>query len=142
MLITCFIGNNLKIIILANIFDEVDRSDWSLIIAHCLGVDHAGHRYGPAHAEMSRKLFQMDKLVWDLAEQLPQDAILFVLGDHGMTSSGDHGGDSLNELRTALFVYTRPKGNNFNKAFSAEFDCSGEYWCGVDPVSQVFSNLI
>ncbi|KAL7074160.1 hypothetical protein ACQ4LE_006310 [Meloidogyne hapla] len=123
--------------VIANIFNEIDRSDWSLIIAHCLGVDHAGHRYGPAHAEMSRKLLQMDKLIWDLTQKLPQDAILFVLGDHGMTSTGDHGGDSLNELNTALFVYTHPKGNDSEKSFSAEFDCSGNYWCGVEPVSQV-----
>ena len=79
----------------------------------------------------------MDKLIWDLTQKLPQDAILFVLGDHGMTSTGDHGGDSLNELNTALFVYTHPKGNDSEKSFSAEFDCSGNYWCGVEPVSQV-----
>ncbi|CAK5090135.1 unnamed protein product [Meloidogyne enterolobii] len=123
--------------VIANIFDEIDRSDWSLIIAHCLGVDHAGHRYGQAHAEMSRKLLQMDRLVEDLTEKMDEETILFVFGDHGMTSSGDHGGDSLNELSTALFAYTRPKGNESEKPFSAEFDCSGKFWCGVDSVSQV-----
>jgi GPI ethanolamine phosphate transferase 3 subunit O len=34
------------------------------------------------------------------------DTILFVLGDHGMTSTGDHGGDSADELDAALFVYS------------------------------------
>uniref|UniRef100_A0A914KL82 GPI ethanolamine phosphate transferase 3 n=1 Tax=Meloidogyne incognita TaxID=6306 RepID=A0A914KL82_MELIC len=123
--------------VIANIFDEIDRSDWSLIIAHCLGVDHAGHRYGQAHAEMSRKLLQMDKLVEDLTEKMDDETILFVFGDHGMTSTGDHGGDSINELSTALFAYTRPKENESEKPFSAEFDCSGKFWCGVDSVSQV-----
>jgi len=32
--------------------------------------------------------------------------VLFVLGDHGMTSTGDHGGDSFDELDAALFVYS------------------------------------
>ncbi len=36
---------------------------------------------------------------------LQNDTILFVLGDHGMTRTGDHGGDSTDELDAALFVY-------------------------------------
>jgi len=38
--------------------------------------------------------------------QLDNDTVLFVLGDHGMTSTGDHGGDSFDELDAALFVYS------------------------------------
>jgi len=37
---------------------------------------------------------------------MDEDTILFVLGDHGMTSTGDHGGDSDDELDAALFVYS------------------------------------
>ncbi|UJR25092.1 hypothetical protein I4U23_006453 [Adineta vaga] len=29
-----------------------------------------------------------------------------VIGDHGMTQQGDHGGDELNEIETAMFLYT------------------------------------
>ena len=28
------------------------------------------------------------------------------MGDHGMTRTGDHGGDSANELDAALFIYS------------------------------------
>jgi len=38
--------------------------------------------------------------------QLDNDTVLFVLGDHGMTSTGDHGGDSFDELDATLFVYS------------------------------------
>jgi len=38
--------------------------------------------------------------------QLDNDTVLFVLGDHGMTSTGDHGGDSYDELDATLFVYS------------------------------------
>ena len=34
------------------------------------------------------------------------DTILLVFGDHGMTRTGDHGGDSEDELDAALFVYS------------------------------------
>ena len=42
---------------------ELNNNDWDVIIAHFLGVDHCGHRYGPDHPEMKRKLSQMDSVV-------------------------------------------------------------------------------
>ena len=42
----------------------------------------------------------------NLTHHLDDDTVLFVLGDHGMTRSGDHGGDSWEELHAALFVYS------------------------------------
>ena len=42
-------------------------------------------------------------------ETLDDDTVLFVMGDHGMTRTGDHGGDSDDEVHAALFVYsTKP----------------------------------
>ena len=32
-----------------------------------------------------------------------------VFGDHGMTKSGDHGGDSEDEVHAGLFVYSPTK---------------------------------
>ena len=34
------------------------------------------------------------------------DTVLFVFGDHGMTRTGDHGGDSQDELEAGLFIYS------------------------------------
>ena len=42
----------------------------------------------------------------NVTSNLSEDTILFVLGDHGMTSSGDHGGDSAEELGAGLFIYS------------------------------------
>ena len=40
---------------------------------------------------------------------LDDKTVLFVMGDHGMTHTGDHGGDSDDEVDAALFVYsTKP----------------------------------
>ena len=39
-------------------------------------------------------------------EAINNDTVLFLLGDHGMTRTGDHGGDSKDELDAALFVFS------------------------------------
>lgn len=89
------------------IFDELKMKDWSLLVAHTLGVDHCGHRYGPNHPEMERKLNEMNYLIGRLIEEIENDTMLIVVGDHGMTSTGDHGGDSRAEVEAAMFVYSR-----------------------------------
>ncbi|GFQ96243.1 GPI ethanolamine phosphate transferase 3 [Trichonephila clavata] len=103
-----------------HLFVEMEKNDSDVIIAHFLGVDHCGHRYGPRHPEMTRKLKQMNKVILNVIEKLKNDTILVVLGDHGMTENGDHGGDSVPEVSTALFFYSKNKltTNKFIKSTS------------------------
>ncbi|GAA6094886.1 GPI ethanolamine phosphate transferase 3 isoform X1 [Tachysurus ichikawai] len=49
--------------ILQNIFPTMDGDDWDVLIAHFLGVDHCGHRFGPDHPAMAEKLTQMDGVI-------------------------------------------------------------------------------
>ncbi|XP_055687735.1 GPI ethanolamine phosphate transferase 3 [Lutzomyia longipalpis] len=86
---------------------EIAKDDWDLLIAHFLGVDHCGHKHGPLHREMSRKLTEMDTMVRKVIDEMPNDTMLIVLGDHGMTTSGDHGGDSVDELTSLIFAYSK-----------------------------------
>ncbi|CAL1261946.1 unnamed protein product [Larinioides sclopetarius] len=95
--------------ILEHLYNEMEKNDSDVIIAHFLGVDHCGHRYGPKHPEMTRKLQQMNSVIQNVTEKLKNDTVLLVLGDHGMTESGDHGGDSTQEISTALFFYSQNK---------------------------------
>ncbi|KAK9306835.1 hypothetical protein QLX08_002711 [Tetragonisca angustula] len=88
------------------IFFEMKKKDWSLLIAHVLGIDHCGHKHGANHPEMARKLNDTNTLIREIIESLEEDMVLFVIGDHGMTESGDHGGDSKNEIEAAIFVYS------------------------------------
>lgn len=37
--------------------------DWDVLVAHFLGVDHCGHRFGPDHPAMADKLTQMDGVI-------------------------------------------------------------------------------
>ncbi|XP_030148503.1 GPI ethanolamine phosphate transferase 3 isoform X1 [Lynx canadensis] len=92
--------------ILEHLYPTMDSSEWDMLIAHFLGVDHCGHKHGPHHPEMAKKLSQMDQVIQGLVERLENDTLLVVIGDHGMTMTGDHGGDSELEISAALFLYS------------------------------------
>lgn len=80
---------------------------WDVIIGHYLGVDHAGHRYGPDHREMTEKLKQMDGVFKRIIDALDDSTLLIVMGDHGMDVKGDHGGESDDEVEAALWMYSK-----------------------------------
>jgi len=42
---------------------ELERSDWSLLILHYLGLDHIGHVEGSASPRVPLKLKEMDEAV-------------------------------------------------------------------------------
>ncbi|XP_052860167.1 GPI ethanolamine phosphate transferase 3 isoform X2 [Anopheles cruzii] len=86
---------------------EIARPDWDIIVAHFLGVDHCGHRYGPLHEEMRRKLREMDTVMRGVVEQMTDGTTLIVIGDHGMTQTGDHGGESTEEVEALFFMYSK-----------------------------------
>ncbi|KOS19031.1 GPI ethanolamine phosphate transferase 3 [Escovopsis weberi] len=87
--------------------EEDKEAGWDLLIGHCLGVDHAGHRYGPNHPAMTAKLEQMNDFVARLTESIDDDTLLVVMGDHGMDGKGDHGGESDDEVEAALWMYSK-----------------------------------
>ncbi|KAF5095198.1 hypothetical protein D0Z00_003235 [Geotrichum galactomycetum] len=86
--------------------DETDE-EWDVTIGHLLGVDHAGHRYGPNHSEMKKKLEQMNSFIQDVVNSIEDDTLLIVMGDHGMDPKGDHGGESLQEVESTLWMYSK-----------------------------------
>ncbi|OLL25767.1 GPI ethanolamine phosphate transferase 3 [Neolecta irregularis DAH-3] len=89
-----------------HIFPLLEDQEWDVLIAHYLGVDHAGHRYGPDHPEMRKKLIQMNQVLENIVKKVDKDTILLVMGDHGMDPRGDHGGDSQGEIEAALWMYS------------------------------------
>lgn len=74
--------------IVERIYLEIPKGDWKLFIAHFLGVDHCGHRHGPYHDEMRRKLMEMNDVITRVIDLMDDDTVLFVIGDHGMTNTG------------------------------------------------------
>ncbi|KAK4890832.1 mannose-ethanolamine phosphotransferase gpi13 [Elasticomyces elasticus] len=83
------------------------RGRWDVIIGHYLGVDHAGHRYGPDHPAMADKLKQMDGIFRQMIDKLDDNTLLVVMGDHGMDVKGDHGGESDDEVEAAVWMYSK-----------------------------------
>lgn len=84
-----------------------NATKWDVIFGHYLGVDHAGHRYGPNHAAMAEKLKQMDQVIRNIIDSIDDQTLLIVMGDHGMDSKGDHGGESDDEVEAALWMYSK-----------------------------------
>lgn len=56
------------------------------------------------HSRLSfHKLRETNAFLMDVIGALPERTLLVVAGDHGMTSTGDHGGATDLETDTALF---------------------------------------
>ncbi|EGZ16906.1 hypothetical protein PHYSODRAFT_498987 [Phytophthora sojae] len=96
----------------AHLFPELHKPDWDLLIAHFLGVDHVGHTHGPSSVFMAEKLDEMNGVLTKLLQELKEmpggeDVLLAVLGDHGMSADGNHGGASDEETGAALFLYSK-----------------------------------
>ena len=85
---------------LERIFDEKNQTPlkWNLIVAHYLGLDHCGHSFGPKSPVIKRKLREIDDSIRYVLDKLDNETLLGVIGDHGMTETGDHCGDSKLEL--------------------------------------------
>ncbi|KAF7727050.1 mannose-ethanolamine phosphotransferase gpi13 [Apophysomyces ossiformis] len=94
--------------ILSRLWPLMDQPDneWEIAIMHFLGVDHCGHTYGPSHFHMTRKLTQMNGVIERLISHIDEDTLFVLMGDHGMSVEGDHGGESPEEVMSGLFVYS------------------------------------
>ncbi|KAL9182545.1 hypothetical protein ACHAXT_013197 [Thalassiosira profunda] len=102
-----------------------NATSFELLVAHFLGVDHVGHTYGPNDPHMERKLHQMDAMLshtLGVIDDAPRDScvVAFVLGDHGMTEDGNHGGGTSEEVNAGLFVHFSPGCHADGEAITGE----------------------
>jgi GPI ethanolamine phosphate transferase 3 subunit O len=89
--------------------DDDDEQQLELVVVHFLGVDHVG--VGPHNEHMDGKLKQMDAALQNVLQVLDESNnchAALILGDHGMTEDGNHGGGTVEETNAALFVHTSP----------------------------------
>lgn len=88
-----------------------------LLVGHVIGVDHIGHGlWKTVGDEMDLRVRRIDDLLFQISEALSSRntsmrTLLAVLGDHGTTRIGTHGGDSLPEKGTFAFVKYYPPTN-------------------------------
>lgn len=90
-----------------------NHTEWDVLVAHYLGVDHAGHAYGVQSDKMASKLRQIDENIKDAVKIMVdasgpgepyENALLVIAGDHGQTLTGDHGGGSPEEVDSAFIA--------------------------------------
>ena len=85
-------------------------ADWDFLFLHYLGVDHIGHSHGGAKSHlMKAKLEEMDNVIrtiWNSVRK--ENCLMIIVGDHGMTNEGNHGGSTEDETNTAMiFMSTK-----------------------------------
>lgn len=89
----------------------LEPDKWDVAFGHFLGVDHAGHTLSATSDDMRSKLAEMDNILKSVfarvraSPKLLNNTLVLVLGDHGQTLSGDHGGGSDAEIESALFAF-------------------------------------
>ncbi|KAL7459119.1 hypothetical protein ACHAWC_011504 [Mediolabrus comicus] len=111
---------------LTGLASEDSVPSFELMVAHFLGVDHVGHTYGPNNHHMETKLQQMDKMLSSTLDKIDNAPdlsciVALVLGDHGMTEDGNHGGGTSEEVNAGLFVHFSP-GCNAGKGYDQRID--------------------
>ncbi|GAA6004814.1 hypothetical protein JCM11491_002242 [Sporobolomyces phaffii] len=89
----------------------VPSSDWDVLILHYLGLDHIGHLEGPDSALMRPKQQEMDRVFERFYKSMEErdardggKSLLVLIGDHGMTEGGNHGGSAESETSSALLL--------------------------------------
>ncbi|KAJ4722696.1 GPI ethanolamine phosphate transferase 3 [Melia azedarach] len=105
-----------------------------ILLTICI-KDHAGHINGIDSISMVEKLEQynaiLEKVIEKLHSQsgpggLHENTFLLVMGDHGQTINGDHGGGSAEEVETSIFAMSFKKPPS---SIPSEFDTS---YCETD----------
>lgn len=85
----------------------------SVVLAHSLGVDHAGHVGGACAASMAAATRRADALLeaslmrasrQALARGVAERTLFVALGDHGQTLRGEHGGAGREEVESFLLA--------------------------------------
>ncbi|XP_039120959.1 uncharacterized protein LOC120257570 [Dioscorea cayenensis subsp. rotundata] len=128
--------------VVKHLFPSLYQDDWDVLIAHFLGVDHAGHIFGVDSMPMVQKLEQYNSILERVVEVLKnqsgpgglhENTLLIVMGDHGQTLNGDHGGGTAEEVETSLFAMSLrsppPSVSSILDHSTCKLDLEGEMIC-------------
>eukprot|EP00835_Amoeboradix_gromovi_P002824 NODE_169_length_16247_cov_0.185348.p1 type:complete len:694 gc:universal NODE_169_length_16247_cov_0.185348:10004-7923(-) len=96
-----------------NVYKSIN-TDYDIMVLHYLGLDHIGHCCnGPSSNLFKPKLAEYSQVIHDIYNTLAVDDFMVILGDHGMTNQGQHGGSTLNETSTkAIFIHNNLETTN------------------------------
>lgn len=96
--------------------------DWKVLILHYLGIDHVGHVGGvncplmmPKFEETDANLKRVYESILDRDSRLGTKTLMVVLGDHGMTDGGNHGGSTAAEIEAGLMFISSLHGPSWDE---------------------------
>ncbi|KAL4505857.1 hypothetical protein ABPG72_013618 [Tetrahymena utriculariae] len=110
-------------VVIEHIEEELKQPNLKFLIAHYNGVDHVGHALNSNHEQIAQKLTQMDQQLRLIIKEMKDDDVLLLMGDHGMSESGHHGGSTFEETSVGIFAYSKqgfkkePRINNFDPSY-------------------------
>ena len=103
---------------------EFSERKWDGLILHYLGMDHIGHKSGPNNNLMTQKQGEMDGIIGRIFNDMDDNTLLVVAGDHGMNDVGNHGGASKGETSAALALFSKTFENSQNAPLPNDPDYS------------------
>lgn len=99
--------------VLGNAQGAITEGIPDLMMVHFHGIDDAGHTYGPYSQEWKAKVVEIDAMVGQLIEQLPEKTLVVLFPDHGMhavvgdSELGNHGNLLLDDMGTYIILYEK-----------------------------------
>lgn len=99
-----------------NVLEQINNhTDWDILWTHTLGIDHAGHTFNTLGEEMDKKINDVENILEEIIDNLPDNTSIAMISDHGLTPIGSHGGKTDDEIHT--FVAYFQKDANFSSLF-------------------------
>ena len=77
------------------------------LVVHFVGLDHAGHAWGPQSDRYATAARSMDAKIDGLLRLVDADTTVVITSDHAMTNRGGHGGSDAEARRTPLVMVGR-----------------------------------
>ena len=77
------------------------------MIVHFVGLDHAGHAFGPQSDRYAVIARSMDEKIHGLIQAVDADTTVVITSDHAMTNRGGHGGSDAEARQTPLVMLGR-----------------------------------
>ena len=68
-----------------DLFREAASLNFTLLLGHLIGIDHAGHTFGGDNEHLERKILEIEAIIAKIIDSLDNETVIMVYGDHGMT---------------------------------------------------------
>lgn len=94
----------------------MNLDEYDFVFVHPMNIDDAGHKFGAGSKEYADAVINNDKLLSTyIPEWIKEGYNVVVASDHGMSEMGYHGGNSLEQRKTALYIVSEQVACGFHQ---------------------------